>query len=68
MGALCAAAKQLLADAAAVAALWGLEPQLHMPLLARVIPALRLLPVSVQDAILQVTGFSGSMDGFRARR
>lgn len=40
------------------------KPRLFMPLIARVIPAIGLLPASVQDAMLQATGFSSSMDGF----
>jgi len=35
-----------------------------LPLVAKMIPAIKLLPVSVQDAILTKTGFTSSMDEF----
>ena len=43
------------------------KSHLEIPLVAKMIPAIKLLPVSVQDAILRTTGFSNSMDGFKAR-
>ncbi len=43
------------------------KSHLQIPLIAKMIPAIKLLPVSVQDAILRTTGFSSSMDGFKAR-
>ncbi|MBN1321990.1 MAG: SDR family NAD(P)-dependent oxidoreductase [Thermoleophilia bacterium] len=39
---------------------------LEIPLVAKMIPSIKLLPVCVQDAILTKTGFTSSMDGFRA--
>ena len=43
------------------------KSHLEIPLLAKIIPAIKLLPTSLQDAILQATGFSSSMDGFSKR-
>ena len=40
---------------------------LEMPLIAKMIPAIKLLPVALQDAILTKTGFTSSMDGFKRR-
>ncbi len=43
------------------------KSHLQIPLIAKIVPAMKLLPVPVQDAILRATGFSGSMDGFKVR-
>jgi len=43
------------------------KSHLELPLVAKILPAMKLLPMSVQDGILQATGFSSSMDGFKAR-
>ncbi len=43
------------------------KSHVEIPLVAKIIPAIKLLPVAMQDAILTKTGFSSSMDGFKAR-
>lgn len=42
------------------------KSHLEIPLVAKMIPAIKLLPVALQDAILTKTGFTSSMDGFKA--
>jgi all-trans-retinol dehydrogenase (NAD+) len=40
------------------------KTHLELPLVARIIPMLKLLPTPLRDAILAAVGFSGSMDGY----
>lgn len=43
------------------------RPRLVMPALVRLVPALRLLPVGVFDALASFLGLNKSMDHFRGR-